>query len=66
MVALAEKLAAPFPYVRVDLYTVGDKIYFGELTFTPGSGTVILKPDEGEIVFGKLIDLDAYAKPLAV
>jgi len=64
MILLAEKLAAPFPYVRVDLYTVGTAIYFGELTFTPGSGTVRLKPDEGDVTFGDLIDLSAYTKPV--
>ena len=66
MVELAARLAAPFPYVRVDLYTVGGKVYFGELTFTPASGTVRLKPDEGEIAFGDLIDLAAYTDPLSV
>lgn len=35
---IAEKLAAPFPFVRTDLYIVGGKIYFGELTFTPSAG----------------------------
>ena len=33
MIEIAEKLAAPFPEVRVDLYNVDGKIYFGELTF---------------------------------
>jgi hypothetical protein len=64
MLELATRLSAPFPYVRVDLYTVGDKIYFGELTFTPGSGTVSLTPAESEIAFGNLIDLDAYRNTL--
>lgn len=35
---LAEKLSENFPFVRVDLYIVGRKIYFGELTFTPAAG----------------------------
>lgn len=35
---IAETLSKPFPFVRVDLYIVGDKIYFGELTFTPSAG----------------------------
>lgn len=30
------KLAAPFKFLRVDFYLVGDKPIFGELTFTPG------------------------------
>lgn len=38
MIKLAEKLAAPFPFVRVDFYDVKGKIYVGELTFYPGGG----------------------------
>lgn len=30
---IAKILAEPFDYVRVDLYSIGGKIYFGELTF---------------------------------
>ena len=33
MLHIAETLAAPFKYVRVDLYDVAGKIYVGELTF---------------------------------
>ena len=38
MVDIAKKLSAGIPFVRVDLYDVGGKIYFGELTFYPTSG----------------------------
>lgn len=34
MLEVAEKLAEPFPVVRVDLYNLNGKIYFGEMTFT--------------------------------
>ena len=34
----ARILSDGFPHVRVDLYIIGDKIYFGELTFTNGAG----------------------------
>lgn len=39
---LSKKLAADFDYVRVDWYVQEDeeRIYFGELTFTPGAGLV--------------------------
>ena len=36
MKEMCRKLAAPFPQVRVDLYEVNGKPYFGELTFTSG------------------------------
>jgi hypothetical protein len=38
--ALSKTLASDFDYVRVDWYIDGDRIYFGELTFTPGAGLV--------------------------
>ncbi|BCE00394.1 ATP-grasp fold amidoligase family protein [Marinicellulosiphila megalodicopiae] len=38
MLSLVKKLAEDFDYVRVDLYNVDGQIYFGELTFAPGSG----------------------------
>lgn len=37
---LSKALAAEFDYVRVDWYIQAGRIYFGELTFTPGAGLV--------------------------
>lgn len=38
MIAIAEKLSEDIPFVRIDLYEIGGKIYFGEYTFYPGGG----------------------------
>jgi len=38
MKELASKLSDGFSFVRVDFYSIGEKIYFGEMTFTPQSG----------------------------
>ena len=38
MIAIAEQLSDGFKFLRVDLYNVKGKIYFGELTFYPASG----------------------------
>ena len=38
MLAVAEKLSAGFPELRVDLYNIAGKVYFGELTFTSQGG----------------------------
>ena len=38
MLRIARKLSEDFPHVRVDLYNINGKIYFGELTFYDGSG----------------------------
>ena len=38
MMEVAAKLSSGFPVVRVDLYEVDGKVYFGELTFTSLGG----------------------------
>lgn len=40
MIEIANKLAAPFPQVRIDLYYVDERIYFGEMTFST-SGNIL-------------------------
>ena len=57
MKRIAEKLAEDFPFVRVDLYNVKGKIYFGELTFYPWSGYVQFKPDEFDYKLGSYFKL---------
>jgi len=41
MLEAATVLAAPFPFVRCDFYVIGDRFYFGELTFTPAGGMYV-------------------------
>ena len=60
MLRVAEKLSEDFPYVRVDLYSVDGKVYFGELTFYPWSGYVQFTPDEADYWFGKDFSLEKY------
>jgi hypothetical protein len=60
MIEIARKLAQGFAFVRVDLYLVKGKIYFGELTFTPGSGLIEFTDVQGDQALGKLIDIGAY------
>ena len=52
MLEVAKKLASDFDYVRVDLYSVGNKVYFGELTFTHGSGYEVLSPKKYDQEWG--------------
>ncbi len=52
MIALAERLGRDFEFVRVDLYDIGGRILFGEMTFFPGGGTVRWDPHEGDFVLG--------------
>ena len=60
MLRVAEKLSKDFPYVRVDLYNVDGKIYFGELTFYPWSGYVQYTPDEADFWFGRDFELIGF------
>ena len=60
MVKIAEKLSTPFPFVRVDLYQVGNKIYFGEMTFTPAKGTLIFDDDKADFIQGEWLDISNY------
>lgn len=53
MIEIAEKLAKEYPFVRIDLYNVGEKILFGEFTFYPGSGYFAFNPDKFDIEFSK-------------
>lgn len=57
MLAIASTLSQGFAHVRVDLYNVDGKIYFGELTFSSTSGTLGIEPKEFEYEMGDWIEL---------
>lgn len=57
MVEIAKTLSGDFPFVRVDLYNVEGRIYFGELTFYPASGYGFFKPDSFDFDLGKQFNL---------
>ncbi|WP_240324432.1 ATP-grasp fold amidoligase family protein [Trinickia diaoshuihuensis] len=52
---IATRLAEDFAYVRVDLYSTGDQVYFGELTFTPGAGRMRFVPESHEYFWGRML-----------
>lgn len=57
MKELASKLSKGIPEVRVDLYEVNGKVYFGEMTFFHWSGFKSFDPDEWDYKFGEWIVL---------
>lgn len=60
LIKVAEKLAKPFDFVRVDFYeTKSGKLVFGELTFSPTAGTIEFSPNNEEMqkYFGKKFKL---------
>ncbi|MBL9050302.1 MAG: hypothetical protein JNK19_09360 [Tabrizicola sp.] len=54
LLAAAARLSAEFSYIRVDFYTDGQRILFGELTNLPAGGTGIFYPKNGEAIFSKV------------
>lgn len=57
MVEVARELSRDFCLVRVDLYHLPDRVYFGEMTFTPDAGMAPLEPPEWDRKLGDLVDL---------
>lgn len=59
MLEIANKLAKPFPFVRVDFYESkdGNDVYVGELTFYPGGGLEAFQPFEWDKKLGEMIHL---------
>ncbi|MBR5781903.1 MAG: glycosyl transferase [Bacteroidales bacterium] len=57
MIQIAEKLSEGIPHVRVDLYNINGKIYFGELTFFHFSGNVPFIPHEWDNKIGEWLVL---------
>ncbi|MCL2597699.1 MAG: hypothetical protein FWD66_08615 [Paludibacter sp.] len=62
MTEMAQKLSAPFPFVRTDFYYVDDKIYFSELTFTPNSGLANYLTSSYDRELGKKLELPQKLK----
>lgn len=54
MKSIAKKLSEPFSFVRVDLYQVKGKVYFGELTFFPAGGAPDFIPSEYDQIVGDM------------
>lgn len=57
MAKIAADLSQGLPHVRVDMYDVGGKIYFGEMTLYDGSGFAAFDPPEWDEIFGSWIEL---------
>ena len=58
MLALSEKIAKDMYHARIDWYLIGDKLYFGEITFYDGSGFTEFADEKDDIFLGSLIELN--------
>lgn len=54
---LAKILSEGFSFVRVDFYVIDNRIFFGEMTFTPQSGIGKWSDENKNLQYGKLINL---------
>ncbi len=57
MVELCKTLSKGHPFLRVDLYEIGSKIYFSELTFSPCGGFMPFKNSKHDEELGDMIKL---------
>ncbi len=57
LIVLAETVGSGFRHVRVDFYIVDGRIYFGEMTFSHGSGTEKFTSEEFALEMGSWIHL---------
>ena len=59
LIELSEKLAKDINYVRVDFYiTNSGQIYFGEMTFTPTSGSCTWDSYKTDLMLGQMLELN--------
>lgn len=62
MINLSEKLAEQFPFCRVDFLVSNKEFIFGEMTFHPNGGEMVLYPLKNESIYGEKIDLKSIPK----
>lgn len=63
MLNIAKRLSKGIPFVRIDLYNINEKIYFGEMTFIPSGGFEGFEPKEWDEKLGNMINLgEIYGK----
>jgi hypothetical protein len=61
MISISKILAKDFPFIRVDLYCMESRVFFGELTFYPGNGTGRFDPEKADYDLGEWLTLPDHA-----
>ena len=57
MIKIAKTLCSGIPFVRVDMYQIGEMVYFGEMTFYPYSGWGRFTPDNWDFKLGDMLNI---------
>ena len=58
MIEIVKVLCKGFPHIRIDLYNISGKIYFGEMTFYTSSGFINIDSEKFSQEMADLIDLN--------
>ncbi len=59
MIEIGYKLSEGLPFARIDLFSIGGKAYFSEITIYPAAGFIILEPEKYDYIFGEMLDISA-------
>lgn len=62
MIRIVEKLCVGFPHIRIDLYNIDGKIYFGEMTFFSSGGFMNIHSKEFAQEMADLIDVEKIGR----
>ena len=62
MKKIVRVLSKGFDHVRVDLYDINGRVYFGEMTFTNGNGFEPINPKEWDAKLGSLWNIDISSR----
>jgi hypothetical protein len=57
MISVARALSRGFPFVRVDLYSLRERVIFGEMTWYPGGGLGPFSPAIYDLLIGQVLTL---------
>ena len=57
MIEISKKLSREFLFVRVDLYEVNKRVFFGELTFSPATGVMPYYTDDFLAKYGSILNV---------
>lgn len=57
MVKIGAEIAKNFDFVRADFYDVDGKLYYGEITLTPGNGCDFFEPQSYDAYWGEKLKL---------
>ena len=61
MIDICRKLSEDFDFVRVDLYSIHDQVFFGELTHYPAAGFGKFNPPAFDLEMGSYWNVSAQS-----